>query len=158
MGAVISPLPPPLPLCRANEMGVYYAVYNTVTDPVSIICCSCQVQAAHPHTPQCDDITAGYYLISINTQHSALCAAFPLSEAISLLSILSTDELGRTEQKEGEQHSRNPKQGPLLWGSSEEHCWKRHYLALLMQLWKTSGGWGNSFWFGIWVAWQLARG
>ena len=52
MKALISPSTLPLPLCEANEMGVYYAVYNTVPDAVSIIsCCYWQVQAAHTHTP-----------------------------------------------------------------------------------------------------------
>lgn len=135
MRALISPLTLHLPLCRANEMGVYYAVYNTVTAPVFIISRCCQVQAAHPHTSQCDDITVGYHLISTaisrgeggtHTQHSALFCVLPShsQKLLVCLDVLSTDELGITEQKGGERHSQNPKQGLLLWESSEEPGWK----------------------------------
>lgn len=103
MKALTSLLALPLPLCGANEMGVYYSVYNTLTATVFIISC-CQVQAVHPpthtHTPQYDDITLGYHLISTaisTSKHTTQC--FVCSFPTLRKDTLSTDELGRKEEK-----------------------------------------------------------
>lgn len=134
---------------------------NTDTAPVFITsCCCCQVPAAHPHTSESDAITVGYHLIStpINTgKHTArwlFVEIFQLSNAISL-EMWSADQMEGTEGKKGEEkHSQSLSVGKAV----KEHGWKRLYLALIMQLWKTSGGWGNSFWFEVIVAWQPAGG
>lgn len=135
-------------LCEANDMGVYYAEYNTVSAPI--------FNQLHLTGPICTPTQLRVIISLLDIISLQILKALPYKPVLCVQALCSAGTVrlfshvqqrwGRKLLKGEKKHNLNSKQEPFLQGNTKDCSWKRHYLALIMQLWKTSGGWGNSFW------------